>query len=86
MSIYTYTPKRANQSVDTVPSSRITDEAGEPPYTLRRPSQGDGRSAKEGLVGAHNEQVEGILAVLVKWVKEEKERRVMHTLCIHTYT
>jgi hypothetical protein len=79
---------KANHGLDTVPSSRITDEAGEPPYTLRRPSQGDGRGAKERLVGADNEQVEGILAVLVKWVKGagKKERKKSHAYASILYT
>lgn len=68
-----------------VSPSWIADEAGEPPYVLRRPSQGDGRGAEEGLVGADNEQVEGIFAVLVKWREGREGEGERTSLHIHLY-
>ena len=52
-----------------VRSNGFADATREPPDALRRPSQGAGRGAEEGVVGADDEQVEGVLTIQVK--KEE---------------
>jgi hypothetical protein len=50
----------------TVRINRFADETREPPDTLRGLGQGAGRGAEEIVVGADDEQVEGVLTVQVK--------------------